>query len=89
MSDVSWSERSEATRCWDWAWLGSWLVVRGGWVRLESEFVGRKRRRRGKGWGLGGIRLEYWLVESWSLHWGEGGVGQAGRRDGGGGDGLG
>ena len=50
-------------------------------VRLESEFVGRKRRRRGKGWGLGGIRLEYWLVESWSLHWGEGGVGQAGRRD--------
>ena len=39
--------------------------VRG--VGLESEFVGR-RRKRGKGWGLGGIRLEYWLVESWSLN---------------------
>ena len=52
-------------------------------VTLESEIVGRKRRRRGKGRGLGGIRLEYWLFESWSLHLGEGGADQAeGREEG-------
>ena len=47
--------------------LAGELTSGGRGVGLESEFVGR-RRKSVKGWGLGGIRLEYWLVEGWSLH---------------------